>query len=247
MTNYRGDRKDQTFNYAGTDFELRQSFNLNVIGATLDKSWTEYQTELVSMSYGTYERSIKQDVLDALSPFQMVSKLWLTSLLVSRKIPHWGLLQDPTSYVLIGSWFGQAMAMLRSRTDCVGYLFERPITLIDKDPLASRLGIQLLEKQFTNASFVTDDVFNVEIPGTRNLFLWPGVEHFQEQDVMDHIAAHDKGNVWILQGTNMTDADHKNPINYVSQLLRYFHDGQVLYTGELKCNLGTRFMVACKT
>jgi hypothetical protein len=185
----------------------------------------------------------RQAVLDALSPFQIASKIWSSQ--AAQNVMQFPGAQEERSIVFVGSWFGQQSAMMaRSAT----HYMEWNITLVDKDPIAHEVAKTLLSKDSyhrrCSPDLVNDNIFNMAFdPGT--VFVWNGLEHFEYMDVGDFLTRHSDC-AFVFQSTSMPATDHINLAQDLDDLLKVIPsdwDEKILYRGELSTNLGSRYMM----
>lgn len=198
------------------------------------KSWAEYVTKLVTHMYSDNVDQMCA-VRDALSPFQIISKTW-----VADSLAKFG--QNRPSYFFIGSWFGQQAQLMQETMPSDFHLAQK--YFVDKDARATYIASDVCST-LANTAFFPEDVFDTSAqPPPSSVVVWTGLEHFDPKKVADYIESKKhQGLLWCLQGTDMPDDDHINPIRSVNDLTRYFHSDNVLYSGELITPLGTRYMV----
>lgn len=200
----------------------------------------------------TYERpEWKQPVLDALSPFQITSKLWATSVLA--KIIGEDYERSPILF--FGSWFGQMNSLLARKM--LNY-HNRRVALIDIDPLACQMAQYVRESDQwlisqQDVAIVCGDALTYDLSafadecGAEPIVVWTGIEHFEEGKVKRYIEDHQGAKaIYLLQGTNMPADDHVNPITSCEALEQYF-DSSPIYSAELKTELGSRFQLVFAT
>lgn len=203
-------------------------------------------TGLVNLSYSHIDQ--KQAILDALSPYQIASKLWATRVIE-------GCLSEDRFYpwqcVLPGSWYGQQASLLaRSRMQIQRYL------LIDKDPKACAVAARLIvEADGFNRKDITTvidkSIFTCGAPWNEwskgpTLFVWNGLEHF-DRGLVQKFLSDNPYFSFCLQSTNFQDAEgHETLCTDIQYLLDYVpesHHSLIRYAGELQTNLGSRYMV----
>ena len=228
------------FEVAGTDFTAvleEGQFELN------PASVLALPLSLVcGMSRASYEFvEQKQALLDALSPFQIVSKMWSITATASmlERVP------DTDHIVYVGSWFGQQSAIACRHIPNYG---EFVITCVDKDPAATHVGRYLLKCDSYHRrnlpDFVTKDIFEMSFEAN-TLFVWNGLEHFDANEVEKFLERHTECS-FIFQSTSMEAADHTNLAHDVEDLLNVLPaawDDGIVYRGEIECDLGSRYMM----
>ena len=230
------------FEVAGTMFTLEQEgrFQLNPV-STLGLP-TALVCGLASASYTFVDQ--KQAILDALTPFQIVSKIWS-----SQCVQDMMMLEDANEVqrlVFVGSWFGQQSAMMARSAQSYQ---EWKVQLVDKDPEACRMAQALIRMDAYHRRVqpvVTPrDVFDLTFePGS--LLVWNGLEHFDANAVSTFLERHSECAV-VFQSTSMPAHDHVNLASCVDDILRAVPedwDDGVLYKGELTTDLGSRYMMA---
>lgn len=201
----------------------------------------------------------KQNILDALSPFQIASKLWSTSIScdVIDEIGN----DQKLMVVFPGGWYGQQSALMcrrsheyRSAMKCV----------IDKDKKSLDVFMKLIEcdpyhkmfaPSYVCADFFADIDWNGQSEelkskivsmreGGNFVYVWNGIEHFDEDEVKDLIVNCPEA-TFVMQSTNMKHDDHSALCESLEYLCDYVPmDRDIMYKGELKCDLGSRFMIA---
>lgn len=204
---------------------------------------------LSSQSYARPE--IKQQVLDALSPFQVVSKLWATSVL--NKILGDDYERSPM--VFVGSWFGQLNALMSRRLN--NYV-TRDVVMLDMDPGACAVARWMVEQDqwqspTDQVKVVLGDALQFDLSvfadehAASPIVVWTGVEHFDPQAVKNYIRDHSGAKaVYLLQGTNMPAPDHVGLLHSCEELEQYF-DGTPIYSAQLKTAVGARYQLVFAT
>lgn len=210
--------------------------------------------DLVSgLSALTYKYpQLKQQVLDALSPFQIISKQWACSVLNSVLADSY----PRSPFVYFGSWFGQLNSIMSRRIPGYG---QRRVTLVDLDPLACEAARDLLAADVWqkatkgSVSVVCGDALNFDLSayaeeqGAEPIVVWTGIEHFDREKVKDYIRDHeDCSALYLLQGTNMPADDHIHLIKECYDLEEYF-DGDLIYSAQIRTAVGDRFQTIFAT
>ena len=234
----------ETFEVAGTkfipvledgDFELNPAATLTLPSALV--------CALSSASYNFSEQ--KQAILDALSPFQFVSKVWSIGALAQML----ELDPDITDIVFVGSWFGQQSAMA---CRMVTNLNDYQVVLVDKDPEAHRVAQYLLKcdsyHRRAAPTLLNKDIFEMQFDSGA-LFVWSGLEHFDDNDVEKFLEKHSACS-FIFQSTDMENDQHGNKAYEVDDILESVPagwDSGVIYRGEIECeDLGHRYMMCLR-
>jgi hypothetical protein len=211
-------------------------------------------TDLVcSLVSNSYERpEWKQQVLDALSPFQIISKQWVCSVLSDVMKDSY----ERSPFVYFGSWFGQLNSLMSRR---VQNYFARDVVMIDLDSSATEMSRRVLADDHwqlpsaENVKIITGDALAFDLAafaeeqGAAPIVVWTGIEHFDPDDVKAYLHDQRESNaMYLLQGTNMPAPDHKALITSCLQLEQYF-DGDTIYSAQLKTGIGSRFMTVFDT
>lgn len=193
----------------------------------------------------------KQEVLDALSPFQIVSKLWAAGII--RNVADYE--HSPDRIAFFGSWFGQQSALLSRQIR--GYS-NNEVFLVDKRKDACEAAEFLLRgddkhSEGGNVKIVQQDALTWEFPAVNekiagfvnDLVVWNGIEHFDMLGVAEYINAHPKV-AFCLQGTDLQDPDHINLVKSINDLIEILSDDrreQICYAGQIQCEFASRFML----
>jgi hypothetical protein len=239
--------------YAGLEYEIIHSRGDS--NRQLEFTRSNLPTELVCrLASLTYEHpSIKQAVLDALTPFQILSKQWAVTAMAHFLDTNE---DDRSPIVYVGSWFGQTHA-LASRV--LSNYAHRQITLIDLDPEACAVSRKLIETDswqrgfVENVNVVCGDALTFDLSayadecGADPIVVWTGIEHFDGDAVKQYIRDHEGCDpLYLLQGTNMPATDHVNLIASCEDLEQYF-EGDPIYSARLKTAIGDRFQTVFAT
>lgn len=209
-------------------------------------------TGLANLSWSFQDQ--RQAILDALSPFQILSKMWATYI-AGEALALSG--QKEVRAVFPGSWFGQQLSLLRRNSRL---RLHHPI-LIDMDPRAVEFSKSLLftcdpfglgdgEKK---AIFHAGDIFSKEVQDHEDwmglpddtLFVWNGLEHFDPEKTKELISKWPSAS-FCLQSTNMEAEDHNFTCESIEDLLSYVpadRKADIRYVGEIQADFGTRYMV----
>lgn len=220
--------------FAGLDYEVKSNYPVPIL-KDADVGFSQISSCLVSHTYGASEAR-RQAVLDALSPFQVLSKLWLVSLIK----PY---LKEYDNIVIVGSWFGQLAPMIHHIAEENKFYL-----LIDIDPDACYVANDLTEKLGLNSRVLSADVFDIylsdHLANLKTLVVWSGVEHFHKAKATSWIQAQSSKLPisWVLQGTDMAGDDHISPVFSPEDLEHYFYNGSLVFQGALKTSLGSRVM-----
>lgn len=240
----------------GTDYAIAYSPTLE--GQEEEFRATEYldsnlPVDLVcGLASQTYARpEIKQQVLDALSPFQVMSKLWATSVL--NKIIGDDYERSPI--VFFGSWFGQLNSLMSRR---LANYVTRDVVMLDIDPQACAVARWVVEQdqwqQPTNqVKVVLADALYFDLSSFADehaaspIVVWTGIEHFDADAVKRYIKDHEGAKaVYLLQGTDMPAPDHVGLLHSCEELEQYF-DGTPIYSAQLNTAVGARYQLVFAT
>lgn len=228
------------FTFGGVDFscsDAKFSFP-RVLGNLLP---LDYVSSLVAKTYDdTTGTGIKQQVLDALSPFQLVSKAWAVYAL--RCVP----IYKPCYYP--GSWFGQLAVAVQHvyREDYARWELPVSHTLIDLDPECCAVARSVTDSFLTSGSSVlTLDIHELAPPSEPSVVLWTGLEHFDLDKVQNWVHNCPIGTIFLCQGTDMPAPDHVSPISSPEHILSALRvdPNKVNGKGSLYCSIGTRHQV----
>lgn len=194
---------------------------------------------VTSLSRQTYGKSqeFQQSVIDALSPFQIASKMWAANALHSFLSA-----EVNTNVFYLGSWFGVQSIFDHHK---ILHLDDVHKTYVDIDSLALQVSEELHHNNRTNnnSEWLNQSVWDMaseEFP-ENSVIVWTGIEHFDLIAIQEFIDKAPRDVRWILQGTNMPAADHINLVNSTNDLSKYFNADPFLL-GEIKTPIGSRFM-----
>jgi hypothetical protein len=233
--------------YEDPDDESNVTFRTPSLGLPAD-----LVTGLVNLSWSYPDQ--KQAIFDALTPFQIMSKMW-ASHIVGESLSKTG--QREVRAVLPGAWFGQQLSLLRRNARM---RLIHPI-LIDMDARATEFSKSLLYTcdpfavgdGLKEALFHTNDIFDPEFQKHEDwmglpddtLFVWNGLEHFDPVKAKELIVRWPNAS-FCLQSTNMEAEDHNFTCESIEDLLDYVPAGRkadIKYVGEIQADFGTRYMV----
>jgi hypothetical protein len=199
----------------------------------------DYVSRLVATSYVRDEAHTKA-VLDALTPFQLASKMWAANAL--RILVDQRSNRGPIGRILyVGAWFGMQHAIANFYLQS-----EHKAVLMDKDKESLRVARLCYDASgITNYDTVVMDVkdYNWTTMESNSIVVWTGCEHFADSEIERAVNEADNDTRWLFQGTNMEGEGHINPISHPAELAKYFHD-EPIYTGTMTTPVGKRFQVA---
>lgn len=234
----------QNFEFGGVQFEIEEEWTngksyrpLAPYLHQVPHAYSSFMSHLVALTYEPQAHYQKQDVLDALSPFQVMSKMWAATLFQHLAV-------SPRKILYPGAWYGQLYALIQ----VLGFNGQHNAEhdLLDKDGRMKWWHTELL-KSFTFKTVLQDlNQLHAEDLKEYDVVLWTGVEHFDNDLVQATVSSLAPQTLVILQCTDLKDEDHINPISETG-LHHYFHDSQVLYKGELRAPFATRFCLAALT
>lgn len=196
-----------------------------------------FVASLVRQSYHK-DIEFKQSVLDALSPFQILSRRWASNAYL------WLWAQFPMKKVYyFGSWFGMQGAFDALR---IGYKDDQTSRYyfdLDKTALVVSETAHRDNGTHNNSSWGHTDVWDLNPASldAGSLVVWTGIEHFEPNRILNFISRAHPTIRWLLQGTNMPADDHTNLVHSVEDLSKYFNT-EPLLQGEMKTPIGSRFM-----
>lgn len=228
------------FTFGGVEFSCTGVTSPDFSRTRNDVLPLDYTSFLVAKTYGA-STELRQQVLDALSPFQLVSKAWAISTL--RCYPIFRSLYYP------GSWLGQLAIAMQSayQKDYVRHGFKASHTLIDLDSQCSAVageaaGIFLADAK---SKVLVQDIFDLEPPSEGALIVWTGLEHFDLDKVRRWIHQCPTGTTFLFQGTDMPAPDHVSPISSPRVLLHELeiYPTQAHFQGSLISSVGNRHQV----
>lgn len=233
------------FEIAGTEFEL--AIDDGKFHASPSSVLTLPSALVCAMSSASYQfPEFKQALLDALSPFQIVSKYW--SMMALNMILQMDA--DAEHIVYVGSWFGQQSAMSARHVRNYSHY---EVDLVDKDVMACRVAQYLINAdqyhRRSNLMIRTADIFDLpnKYP-SGTVFVWSGLEHFDNNDV-ERFLEQNTASTFIFQSTSMPAEDHTNLAGDVDDLtscLPVGWDEGIVYRGEIQCALGSRYMMVVR-
>lgn len=205
---------------------------------------------LISSTYQREPFHVKQ-VMDSLTPFQIVSKMWACSVLSKIIGDDYG--RSP--FVYPGAWFGQLNALMSRR---IADYITRQVVLLDLDQNAVNTAWWVLQTDqwqspTDQVKIIQGDALTFDLSSYADecaaspIVVWTGIEHFDPESVKKYIKDHDGAKaVYLLQGTNMPAPDHPGLINSYEELEQYF-DGTPIYSAKLKTAIGERFQLVFAT
>ena len=202
---------------------------------------SNFFTSLVRQSYNR-SPEFKQAVLDAMSPFQIASKMW-----AANAVQFLASEYDIDHLFYLGSWFGAQSAFdHKAHPDLV----EARKTYLDRDAEVISVARQCHTDNFTagRSTWLICDIstdtsferFETEANDT-SVVVWTGIEHFDPKVIQHLVDEFPPTTKWVLQGTDMPAPDHANVVTSLSDLTKYFNT-EPLLLGEMRTVLGTRFM-----
>jgi hypothetical protein len=210
----------------------------------------DFVCTLVGTTYGKSE-AYRRHVLDSLSAFQVMSKLWACSVLNKIIGDDYG--RSP--FVYPGAWFGQLNALMSRR---IADYITREVVLLDLDQNAIDVAHWVLQQDqwqspTDQVRIVHGDALTFDLSAFADecaanpIVVWTGIEHFDPTAVKNYIKNHRGAKaVYLLQATNMPAPDHVGLIHSCEELEQYF-DGTPIYSAQLKTAVGARFQLVFAT
>lgn len=173
-----------------------------------------------------------QEFRDMFSSGQIVSKEWAI-----KELQKLNIILDQ-SVVLVGAWYGTLGVLLRKQFPLIGKM-----TLLDIDPRCKKfLDNIIYDAEDTRA--VTGDMFNYDYK--EDLVINTACEHIP--DIRAWLSKIKKGTIVLLQSNNAFEyPDHVNCVNTMEEFKNQTELEEILYIGELKTPMYTRFMIIGKT
>ncbi len=198
----------------------------------------DYISFLVTYTYSA--PCLKQPVLDALSPFQLVSKAWAVSAL--KYVPSFKSVYYP------GSWFGQLAVSVHHtyKSDHARHGNTVEHTLVDLDLRSCDVAKAVIAPYMPRQHIVlVGDALTLRPPTEPSLFLWTGLEHFNLEKVKQFVRRSLPGTTFLFQGTDMPAPDHISPISSPDVILAALDvdPESVSYKGSILSHIGNRHQV----
>ncbi len=221
------------FTFGGVKFVCKDSQSFSrVLNEVLPLGYISF---LVAKTYD--DPGLKQQVLDALSPFQLVSKAWAVSTL--KQVNIFRNIYYP------GSWLGQLAVSIQHthKNDYARCGVTVEHTLIDQDLRCCDVAKAAVAPYIpSQCSVLVGDALTLKPPVESSLFVWTGLEHFDLKKVRQLVRACPAGTTFLFQGTDMPAPDHINPISSPDQILSALDvdSYKVCTKGSLYSSVGNR-------
>lgn len=252
QTDYTDETEFAGLNFQFTHFYAPSVPNVHEVRGIVGKLPISVVSHLVGCSYTGHG----QAVLDALSPFQLMSKAWATRILRNLMWGPKGNYQH-VEHVYIGSWFGQQALLdhLDNHPSINGHCPGRGHTeLIDKDELAMIVARKIregfIDKEHDLITYSVCDAMakplkwsDSKYPG---IVVWNGLEHFHPREAAAYVQNAPAGTTFLCQATNMPADDHQMLYHGTYAFSNLWGDRPVNIEAEgwMKCVVGTRYLVA---
>lgn len=163
---------------------------------------------------------------DAFTVAQMQSKLWLVERL-ERSLEEYELTEEGHRIWILAGWYGLTNLLIRTRNR----IQTKEIRSFDIDPACEKIADEI------NSLWVykgwefkahTQDINTLEYRPTPSVVINTSVEHMTSNEWWNRIP---DGTFVCLQGSNMIDKDHVNPINSPRELLEKYPFSEPYYDG----------------
>lgn len=210
----------------------------------VDSLFGQYQLDfrtLTDVIRSTYNTNVLktvtfENIRDALSDGQIVSKLWLIDELGKLKISN-------KTIGIFGGWIGILCRMIQD------YLPASRIANIELD--ASLHLINSYTMPFDNFEFIHSDMFDFDYQNNEfDIYINTSVEHIESLSKWINLIPPDK--IVCVQSNNyFLHPQHINCVNTIGELETQVLDSQnikeIIYTGTLSLPIYDRFMVIART
>jgi trans-aconitate methyltransferase len=172
----------------------------------------------------TIDKKVKS-IINSLNDNQERSKNWL----IEKSGQFLSMLIDPKIVVLAG-WYGNL-------ADKLTQFSNHKITSIDIDEECKTIG----KKLYDNVRFKTEDISNTDV-NNYNVVVCTSCEHIKDfNKIYDKIT---NGSLVIFQSNNYKDIkEHVNCKDSLDEFKNSFVLNKTLYSGELKLDKFTRYMI----
>jgi len=165
---------------------------------------------------------------DMFSSGQILSKEWAVNELKNLDIVKF------QEVLIAGSWFGTLGMMLKDTFPTI------ELILLDIDPRCEPYTKNVVK----GATVKTGDMYDYKY--TEDIVINTACEHIP--DVGNWLSLLKSGTIVLLQSNNFFDSpDHVNCVNTIDEFKVQVNLSEVMYAGELKTPMYTRFMIIGKT
>ena len=173
---------------------------------------------------------------DMFSSGQIRSKQWILRQLAVLDLYTNSYYRDK-EFIIVGSWFGTLGIMIKE------YFRKSKVTMLDIDPRCEKFinniiydddDLKCLTKDMYEHSYKEDVIINTSC------------EHIE--DIKEWLLCIPLNRTVILQSNNFIEGkDHINCVNSVDEFISQAGLVDILYSGELKMPMYTRYMIIGKT
>lgn len=189
-----------------------------------------------------------------LLPEELLATLWLSALLTSMRVPHWGMLQRPASATFINPCMGELVKCWQNSKIHEGQ-FEFPVYVVAANSWqdsALKDCLQLGNSAPPGPNNVLPQVVNHAAclytdTSSRHLVVIRDAQTIDANVLVSDFASFAPNNIVVFHSqveTGSPEADRQFPD---LEIASYFHNGQVLYQGKLEGPYQTQFAAAVKT
>jgi hypothetical protein len=174
--------------------------------------------------------------MDAFWSGQLKSKEWLIESLTN----FCSIKDTPVSIDIHGGWVGVLASMLFQ-----SYITVQQIRSIDIDPTCEPIAINMnkLEEIAGRFRAVTSDMCTIR--SDADIIINTSCEHITQDDYDLWLSGHPQNSIIVLQSNNYNIPEHVRTANSIEQFKEQ-SNLNVLYAGELKLPLYTRWMIIGK-
>ena len=184
----------------------------------------------------------KDDILDAFSIEQFLSKRWLLKELLIHLGPiHFEKL------VVHGGWFGSLALLINNlfNNDWGKRIKFNQIHNVDINPVMKEKAEHLLSN-YNNFTHIVQDSLDYKYTGKENVVICTSCEHISKDSVQKLIDNVPKNCLIILQSNNFFRIhDHINCVNNIDEFKQQVKNCKILRAGSLDVGPYTRFMIFC--
>ena len=163
---------------------------------------------------------------DAFSVAQMQSKLWLVERL-ERSLEEYEINETGYRIWILAGWYGLTNLIIRTRNR----IRVSEVRSFDVDPFCEHLADAINNLWVFKAwefKAITQDINTLEYRPTPDIVINSSIEHMRSNDWWERIPS---GTFVCLQGSNLIDEDHVNPINSSRELLEKYPLNDLYYEG----------------
>ncbi len=163
---------------------------------------------------------------DAFSVAQMQSKLWMVERL-ERTLDEYEIREEGYRIWILAGWYGLTNLLIRTRNK----IRVKEVRSYDIDPSCEGIADSVNNLWVFKAwefKAHTADINTLEYRPSPDIVINTSIEHMSSNQWWDNIPA---GTFVCLQGSNLIDTDHVNPINSSRDLLEKYPLNDLFYEG----------------